>query len=488
MFYIFCGILIFFAISAGAILFILRDRLYGGIFSAIYSRLTKNFSFFLAVRYLKPKRTYVSIITLISVIGVALGVTVLIVVIAVMTGFEKRLEQIILGFEPHLMVQQQVVVDPRDSESQSGRWDLLKDRLEKEIPDLKAVSPYVTGQVLLQFGIDDSRRQAALMMMGVDPEGNSLTERVKEIMNAGELDLSYKPEHGKYGCLISMQFAKRNGITIGEHIEAFSTADIEPIVADLFDAVDNDELSDDELRSRVKELTESIKTPKDLIVTGIFDSVRYGEMMLLPLEIGQDLYELGPNVHGLSIELKDPFLADQVNRKISTSLPFGWNSETWIQRNKQLFATIRNERGMMYFVLFFIILVAAFSTMNTMITVTVQKRHEIGVMKAIGARVSQIVGVFIGQGLIVGLIGSVSGLAAGSLVLYNRNGIRDILAQRLGLEIFPEEMYGVAEIPAQIVTGDIAIICLGAFILCTLAALPPAYMVARLDPAKALRD
>ena len=450
--------------------------------------MAKNFSLFLALRYLKPKRTYVSIITLISVLGVALGVTVLIVVIAVMTGFEKRLEQIILGFEPHLMVQQQVIVDTRDSESESGRWDILKDRLKKEIPDLKAVAPYVTGQVLLQFGVDDSRRQAALMMMGVDSEGNPLTERVKEIINAGKLDLSYKPEHGKYGCLISMQFAQRNGITIGEHIEAFSTADIEPIVADLFDAVDNDQLSDDELRTRVKELTESIKTPKDLIVTGIFDSVRYGEMILVPLEIGQDLYELGADVHGLSIELKDPFLANQINKKIRALLPFGWNSETWIQRNKQLFATIRNERGMMYFVLFFIILVAAFSTMNTMITVTVQKRHEIGVMKALGARVSQIVGVFIGQGLIVGLIGSVSGLAAGSLVLYNRNGIRDVLAQRLGLEIFPEEMYGVAEIPAQIVSGDIAIICFGAFVLCTLAALPPAYMVARLDPAKALRD
>ena len=450
--------------------------------------MAKNFSLFLALRYLKPKRTYVSIITLISVLGVALGVTVLIVVIAVMTGFEKRLEKLILGFEPHLMVQQQVIADPLESEPESGRWDILKDRLKKEIPELIAVAPYVTGQVLLQFGVDDSRRQAALMMMGVDSEGNPLTERVKEIINAGELDLSYKPEHGKYGCLISIQFAQRNGITIGEHIEAFSTADIEPIVANLFDAVDNNQLSDDELRSRVKELTESIKTPKDMIVTGIFDSVRYGEMILVPLEIGQDLYELGANVHGLSIELEDPFLANQINKKISALLPFGWNSETWIQRNKQLFATIRNERGMMYFVLFFIILVAAFSTMNTMITVTVQKRHEIGVMKALGARVFQIVGVFIGQGLIVGLIGSVSGLAAGSLVLYNRNGIRDVLAQRLGLEIFPEEMYGIAEIPAQIVPSDIAIICFGAFLLCTLAALPPAYMVARLDPAKALRD
>ena len=110
--------------------------------------MAKNFSLFLALRYLKPKRTYGSIIKLISVLGVALGVTVLIVVIAVMTGFEKRLEQIILGFEPHLMVQQQVIVDTRDSESESGRWDILKDRLKKEIPDLKAVSPYVTGQVL----------------------------------------------------------------------------------------------------------------------------------------------------------------------------------------------------------------------------------------------------------------------------------------------------------------------------------------------------
>ena len=93
----------------------------------------------------------------------------------------------------------------------------------------------------------------------------------------------------------------------------------------------------------------------------------------------------------------------------------------------------------MYFVLFFIILVAAFSTMNTMITVTVQKRHEIGVMKALGAKISQIVGVFIGQGLIVGFIGSISGLAAGSLVLYYRNGIREILAKNLGVEVFPRK-------------------------------------------------
>lgn len=448
----------------------------------------KNFSLFLALRYLKPKRTYVSIITLISIIGVALGVGVLIVVIAVMTGFEKRLEDLILGFEPHLRIEQFGLIDSEDPNSDAARWDLLMEKVSK-INGVKSVDPYVMGQVLLQFGNENSRRQSALMMMGVDSSKNTLTGRIKEIVDQGDLDLSYQAEEGKFGCLVSLQFAERNGIRLGEHIEAFSTADIEPIVTDLFEAADNNNLDDDALRDRVRELTESIKTPKDLIVTGIFDSVRYGEMILVPIEIGQDLYELGTDVHGLSVELDDPFIADIVNREsINEIIPTGWQSQTWIERNKQLFATIRNERGMMYFVLFFIILVAAFSTMNTMITVTVQKRHEIGVMKALGAKISQIVGVFIGQGLIVGFIGSISGLAAGSLVLYYRNAIRGILSKNLGVEIFPEEMYGVAEIPAQIIPSDITIICLGAFVLCTLAALPPAYMVARLDPAKALRD
>jgi len=448
----------------------------------------KNFSLFLALRYLKPKRTYVSIITLISIIGVALGVGVLIVVIAVMTGFEKRLEDLILGFEPHLRIEQFGLIDSEDPNSDAARWDLLMEKVSK-INGVKSVDPYVMGQVLLQFGNENSRRQSALMMMGVDSSKNTLTGRIKEIVDQGDLDLSYQAEEGKFGCLVSLQFAERNGIRLGEHIEAFSTADIEPIVTDLFEAADNNNLDNDALRDRVRELTESIKTPKDLIVTGIFDSVRYGEMILVPLEIGQDLYELGTDVHGLSVELDDPFIADIVNREsINEIIPTGWQSQTWIERNKQLFATIRNERGMMYFVLFFIILVAAFSTMNTMITVTVQKRHEIGVMKALGAKISQIVGVFIGQGLIVGFIGSISGLAAGSLVLYYRNAIRGILSKNLGVEIFPEEMYGVAEIPAQIIPSDITIICLGAFVLCTLAALPPAYMVARLDPAKALRD
>ena len=449
----------------------------------------KNFSLFIALRYLKPRKTYVSIITLISVVGVTLGVTVLIVVIAVMTGFEKRLEQLILGFEPHLRVEQNRLVDNHVDDSVQGRWDIVRENLQG-IPGVVNADPYVMGQVLLQFGPEHARRQSALMMMGVLEDAGSLISRIGDILQDGEFDLGYSAKEGKFGCLVSLQFARNNpGIGIGSHIEAFSTVDVAPIVGDLLAASDNDELSDEQLRDRVKKLTESIQTPKDLVVTRIFDSVRYGDMILVPLEIGQDLYELDVDVHGIALELEDPFLADLVNReRVRPQLPGNWAAETWIQRNKQLFDTVRNERGMMYFVLFFIVLVAAFSTMNTMITVTVQKRQEIGVMKALGARVWQIVGVFIGQGMIVGFIGSVCGLGIASLVLHYRNSLRDFLAETMGLRIFPEEMYGVSEIPSQIVSSDLTIICIGAFVLCTLAALPPAYMVARLDPAKALRD
>ncbi len=441
----------------------------------------KNFSLFIALRYLKPKRTYVSIITLISVIGVTLGVTVLIVVIAVMTGFERKLQDLILGFEPHVRASQIGGMEMWDPENVDSRWDTVLGKLN-EMPEVVSAAPYVMGQILLQFGEEGSRRQIAMMTMGLREEDERQLDRMRELLRKGELDLSYD------GCVISAQFAEKNGIRIGDTIEAFSTGDIEGIVSGLFEAAENPDLNDEQLREQVKDLTDRIQTPTDLRVTGFFDSMGYADLLFVPMFVAQELYDLEQNVHGLAIEIEDAYEAGQLKKTINEALPRSWYAESWIERHEQRFAAIRNERAMMYFVLFFIVLVAAFSTMNTMITVTVQKRHEIGVMKALGARVSQIVWAFLGQGMIVGLIGSLAGLGLGNLVLYFRNDMRAWLAEHMGIEIFAEQTYGVAEIPAQIVPMDLTVICLGAFILCTLAALPPAYIVARLDPAKALRE
>lgn len=443
----------------------------------------KNFSLFLALRYLKPKRTYVSIITLISIIGVTLGVMVLIVVIAVMTGFEKKLQDLILGFEPPIQVEPRGGQIMWQDEDESGRWDNVL-KAVRGVEQVSHASPYVAGQVLLQFGEEAERRQIGMSMMAVDFEDKDVVERLAK--NVGEEDGAF--DLGFESCVVSKQFAEKNLLGVGSRIEAFSTGDLGEVVGELLDAVDNDDLDEEAFRLRVRELTDTIQTPKDMEIKGLFDSMTYFNVLFVNLYTGQELYELDNNVHGLAVHIDDAFQADIVKKEIDAVLPPGWYASTWIERHEQRFATIRNERSMMYFILFFIVLVAAFSTMNTMITMTVQKRHEIGVMKALGARVSQIVWVFLGQGMIVGLIGSLAGLGLGRLLLEYRNPLRSWLSDSMGVEVFPEEMYGISEIPMQIVGSDMAIICISAFVLCALAALPPAYMVARLDPAKALRD
>ena len=143
---------------------------------------------------------------------------------------------------------------------------------------------------------------------------------------------------------------------------------------------------------------------------------------------------------------------------------------------------------MMFFVLLFIMIVAAFSIMNTMITVAVQKRREIGMMRALGSKASQIIAIFLYKGIIVGLIGTILGLIAGLTVLYFRNDIREIAALNFGLEIFPASTFGVTEIPMQLDSMTVVLICFTAFFLSAVAAIIPAWGVTRLDPAKALRN
>ncbi len=155
--------------------------------------------------------------------------------------------------------------------------------------------------------------------------------------------------------------------------------------------------------------------------------------------------------------------------------------------NNQYFEAVRLERTVMFFLLFFIVVVAAFGIMNTLITVTVQKTREIGIMKAIGANIWQIVWVFLAQGMVVGLFGTLSGLGLGMLLIRYRNEFSQWLASTFGIEVFPRQVYQFSAIPAEIVPNDVAIICVGAFIICSLAALIPAYFAARLDPVKALR-
>ena len=176
-------------------------------------------------------------------------------------------------------------------------------------------------------------------------------------------------------------------------------------------------------------------------------------------------------------------MRDSLNAK----LPKPVFALTWIDLNRQIFDAIRMERNVMFFLLMFIVLVAAFGIMNTLITVTVQKTREIGVMMALGARTHQIIGIFLAQGMVVGVFGTITGLVLGISMVQYRNQVSNFLTSAFGIEIFPRGIYQFSEIPAQVIPSDVAIICVSAFLICSLAALIPAWFAARLDPVKALR-
>jgi lipoprotein-releasing system permease protein len=388
---------------------------------------------------------------------------VLILVISVMTGFERELTRKVLGFDAHLMVSNSGVMED---------WpEVMKEvSANKEVT---AVAPFVQGPVLVEF----QNRRMAPKIRGIDPDLEGKVTNIRDFIVAGAFDLDGDK------VVLGSELARTLGAGVGDKINIFSPANLNQILDEL-DRVEKQ--GDKASASALKQMI----LPTELEVTGIFESGRYlydSEFVLVPLHIGQEIYNLGGGAHGLAVKTLDPFVAERVKNELNDTLTPPNMALTWIDLNKQLFDAIRMERNVMFFLLLFIILVAAFGIMNTLITVTVQKTREIGIMKALGARTIQIIGVFLAQGVVVGVFGTLTGLLTGITLVQYRNQVSDWLASTLGIEVFPRSIYQFSEIPAEVIPKDVAIICISAFIICSLAALIPAWFAARLDPVKALR-
>jgi lipoprotein-releasing system permease protein len=424
------------------------------------------FSFFLALRYLKPKRTFLSIITLISVLGVMLGVTVLILVISVMTGFDRELRQKVIDFDAHILVTTEDVL--RD-------WRSLKAKIDST-PGVVATAPYVQGPVIAEF----QNRRLAPLIRGIDPVEEEKVVAIRKFVTLGALDLEGE------SVVLGSELARKLQIGIGDKLTVYSPGNLGQIL-DSIKKLENTNGAEE--KQAVDELREVI-LPKELTVTGIFETGHYvhdSEFLIVPLYVGQELYGLGDALHGITVKTDNPYGAERVKESIQKFLEPPEYAQTWIDMNHQYFEAVRLERTVMFFLLFFIVVVAAFGIMSTLITVTVQKRREIGIVKALGANISQIIWIFLGQGTVVGLFGTLTGLGLGMTLIRYRNEFSHWLASTLHIEIFPREVYQFSQIPAQVVPQDVAIICISAFLICSLAALIPAYFAARLDPVKALR-
>lgn len=441
----------------------------------------KSFSTFLALRYLKPKRSFVSIITLISVLGVALGVTVLVVVIAVFTGFGIRLKESILASQPHIVVDLQ---SPRRSidlngdyvESDLEEWPNAVERIQK-IEGITSVTPLVTGPVLLRH----NGYQRAPLIQAIEPQEGSSLDRYRKMTTQGSFDLSGQ------NAVLGDDLARSFGIEVGDTITITS-----PDLQAIGEAVERmNKAETQEQKAAIFDEVSDLTLPTDLDVVGICDSGNQQfdiNTIFVPLHIGQEMFDLGPNAHALAIDTEKPFEAEAYKQLISDSLEGFYPVNNWMDNNRQLLNAVATERNMMYFLLFIIMIVAGFCIMNTMITVVYQKRAEIGLIKALGASEGHVVRLFLLQGVIVGILGVCVGLIWAHLLIYFRQNIIDALSKRLGFNVFDPDTYGFDQLPAEITFADSASISLAAFAACALASLIPAWMAARMQPAEALRS
>jgi lipoprotein-releasing system permease protein len=435
-------------------------------FRQTYAALKLPFSLFLALRYLKPKRTFISIITLVSVLGVTLGVTVLILVISVMTGFDRELRQKVIDFDAHIKVTTEGVLSD---------WRDLTVKI-RNTPGIVATAPYIQGPVIVEF----QNRRLAPMIRGIDPAEEEKVIPIRKFIKLGKLDLEGD------STVIGVDLAQKLGLTVGDKLTVYSPGNLGEIL-DKLKALDQKQGAEKE--QAIDNLREVV-LPKELTVTGIFETGQYlhdSEFLLVPVFVGQELYGLGDALHGLTVKTTNPDDVARVKQALQKYLKPPEYAQTWIEMNRQYFDAVSLERTVMTFLLFFIVIVAAFGIMNTLITVTVQKRREIGIMKAVGASIGQIMGVFLFQGIVVGIFGTITGLGLGMTLIRFRNEFSRWLAGTLHIEIFPRAVYQFSEIPAEVIPGDVVRICIAAFIICSLAALIPAYFAARVDPVKALR-
>jgi len=430
---------------------------------------------FLALRYLRPTRSFISVITVISMLGVMLGVGVLVFVMSVFSGWQREFRQMLIGFEPHAMVQPLSAHEGEPDGPKPVDWRELRKTLAQR-PEVVSAVPVAEGVVV----VENSGNLQGVSVIGMaDDKDNALLQKLKKHIKQGQFDLQGDT------IILSDKFAKEIGAKIGDTLVVHAADSVNQFIRQVR------EIPEDAEEKKRSEVLDSVTVlSKDLTLVATLRADTAGPRGYVPLHVAQEFFNLDSDVSGIELELKDPDNVERVMNKIYLSgvLPESWGYRTWIQEHGMMLESVENQRTMMWFLLLFIMLVASICVMNTTITVTVKKRREIGILTALGTRAWQIIAIFVAQAGIVALVGVAAGLAGGFFVLGIRNWLRDQIANISGRDIFPQDIYFLSSIPAHTNPSDLLTICATAVALCLMAALVPSWFAARVDPAVALRD
>jgi len=387
--------------------------------------------FFIAWRYMVARRRekFISLVGVISVLGVAVGVAALIVVLSVMAGFDNDLKEKIIGANPHVSVE-----TPGMSEI-----DPVIGKI-KSMPGVIAVSPYINGQVILKT--PQMTMGAILKAMDWQEPKEAVTE-IKDYLVKGRLC------EGPKQIVVGRELAKMFHLDLGSALSVISPFDGKKY---------------------------------DFTVVGMFACGMYdydSSIVLSTIEDAQKIFVSPGAISGVGVKLTDAYKADKFALKLRSSLNYMYSVRTWADLNSNLFSALKLEKFTMFIILTLIVLVASFNIASTLIMMVLEKTKDIGILKSIGATNKMIKFIFTLEGLIIGFIGTVIGLLIGI-------GLCDILKKYKFIQL-PKEIYYIDHLPVQIQYSDAFFISLAAILISLAATLYPAWQASQLDPVEALR-
>jgi len=418
-----------------------------------------SYEWFISLRYLKARRRqgFISLISIISVAGVSVGVMALIVVLAVMTGFTDSLREKILGINSHIVIQR----------LGRGITDYRKvSEIVLQTEGVLAVTPYTYSQTMLS--VPDTSSGA--VVRGIDPTtANKVLSLSNQLIegSVAALDAEKQPpdvtEPGSGtsgslpGIILGKELARSLRVEMGDNIRLFSpSGPLTPMG-----------------------VIPKIKTCR---LVGIFDTGMYeydSSLAYISITTAQNFLDLEDSVHGLELKVNDIYKASAIAAELEKKLGFGYVVKDWITMNKNLFSALKLEKTAMFIVLALIVLVAAFNIISTLIMVVMSKGKDIAILKSMGATSKGIMKIFVYEGLIIGLTGTVIGVIGGLILC-------EVLSRYQFIKL-PSDVYPITTLPIKILPMDVTLVAVSAALITLLATIYPSWQASKIDPAVALR-
>jgi lipoprotein-releasing system permease protein len=410
-----------------------------------------RYEFLIGLRYTRAKRRnhFISFISLISMAGIALGVAALIVVLSVMNGFQQELRTRILGVVSHVQV---VGADGRLSDWQQTAAAAARN------PHVIAAAPFVSAQGMLTFG----QAVRGAIVRGILPREEERVAQFGKHMRAGSLEAL---QAGRFGVVLGIDLARALGVLLGDKVALIAPQGL---------------VTPAGVIPRLKQFT----------VVGIFD-VGFIEadagLALINLQDAQKLYQMGDAVSGVRLKLDDLFAAREVARALSSRLGPNVYATDWTRSHANFFRAVEIEKRVMFIILLLIVAVAAFNVVSALVMLVTDKQADIAILRTLGAPPGSVMQIFMVQGAVIGVIGTLTGVICGVLLALNISTVVPAIEHAFNIQFLSKDVYLIPELPSDVHLRDVVIIGLVSLALSFLATLYPSWRAARVNPAEALR-